>query len=424
MANFDSPGAGLSRGLRAGFAISGARKDRELEANKQKQEEAEAALQRINDAGDEAREMAVNNVSTLATHAGEAAAKGAAPEQLQKIRQAAFASAMTYGNFLEESKAFAEQSGNIDSSIIPSGKDFVDQQMSLYDAEVQSSSIDDFEILSPEAIAKEIPQLENTDAIVQRNKATGKIELLFPSGGSESTIAERIRLLTPLMGEERATLVATTAAVVVTDPVTGISGVINKGTGDQIGPTIEPPAAPAEETTVIPDDIKTSAATGVKGIVINVANTVRDAFGMGLQDPEAQDATDALTTIQTLTSLHLLQEISGRDTDGLRKRLDKLTVTPNSFFQGEERSKNRLQDTQQVLQGEIDRMENQLKTEIDPATRIKLQNNIPQIKRLRDAYGTLVTGFDIEEEEVEVDVEGERLLDKHAPIAGSKKVDE
>ncbi len=407
-------GGGLSSGLRR-------LQDRRERKKAGEQESQQAGAEKLAESIKESEASTLERQEQILAEREKAVQGGATtPEQLQSFDQAAFANLDMHAEFLEELKANGEALG-VDMSAL-SGQRFLDQNTPVIQSAIDASGFqkeEGFEILSPEAIAREIPQLENTDAIVQRNKATGKIELLFPSGGNESTIAERIRLLTPLMGEDRATLVATTAAVVVTDPVTGISGVINKGTGDQIGPTIEPPAAPAEETTVIPDDIKTSAATGVKGMVINVANTVRDAFGMGLQDPEAQDATDALTTIQTLTSLHLLQEISGRDTDGLRKRLDKLTVTPNSFFQGEERSKNRLQDTQQVLQGEIDRMENQLKTEIDPATKIKLQNNIPQIKRLRDAYGTLVTGFDKEEEEV--DVEGERLLDKHAPIAGSKK---
>ncbi|KKK55553.1 hypothetical protein LCGC14_3073380, partial [marine sediment metagenome] len=309
----------------------------------------------------------------------------------------------------------------IDMSAI-SGQKFLDQNTPVIQSAIDASGFqkeEGFEILSPEAIAKELPQLANTGAIVQRNKADNKIELLFSPGDDESTIAERIRVLTPLVGKDRATLVAAGAASVVTDPITGVSSVVNKGTGEQIGPPIEPAAAQEPEVPIIPDDIETGSATGVKGIVTNVANTLRDAFGLGLQDPEAQDATDALITIQTLTSLHLLQEISGRDTDGLRKRLDRLTVTANSFFQGEERSKNRLEDTEQMLRGELDRMENQLKTEIDPATRIKLQNNIPQIERLRDAYENLIKGFDIEEEEVDPEIEA--LLDKHAPLETEKE---
>ena len=411
---------GAGGGLASGIRSVRDRKEREgVRAQEKQKADAEQIFQQIKDS----ETATLERQETLLASRNEAVEGDATPEQLQEFDKALFANLDMHAEQLEHFNANGSALG-VDMSAL-SGQRFLDQNTPVIQSAIDASGFqkeEGFEILSPEAIEKELPQLANTGAIVQRNKDTGKIELLFSSGDDESTIAERIRLLTPLIGKDRATLVSTGAAAVVTDPITGISAVINKGTGEQIGPPIEPFAEPTEETPVIPDDIKTGAATGIKGIATNVANILLDAADMGLLDPEAQDATDALTTIQTLTSLHLLQEISGRDTDGLRKRLDKLTVTPNSFFQGEERSKNRLEDTQQVLQGEIDRMENQLKTEIDPATRIKLQNNIPQIKRLRDAYGTLVTGFDVEEEEV--DVEGERLLDKHAPIAGSKKVDE
>ena len=405
-------GGGLARGIRSV-------RDRKEREGVRAQEKQQAEAGKFSETIKESEASTLERQEQILAEREKAVQGGATQEQLQSFDQAAFANLDMHAEFLEDIRANGEALG-VDMSAL-SGQGFLDQNTPVIQSAIDASGFqkeEGFEILSPEAIAKEIPQLADTDAIVQRNKANGKIELLFPSSGDESTIAERIRLLTPLVGEDRATLVATTAAAVVTNPIDGTSAVINKGTGEQIGPPIEPIEPPAETTPVIPTDVATASATGVKGIVTNVANTLRDAFGMGLQDPEAQDATDALTTIQTLTSLHLLQQISGRDTDGLRKRLDKLTVTPNSFFQGEEKSKNRLEDTRQVLQGELDRMQNQLKTEIDPKTRVELQNNIPQIERLRDAYDSLVTGFDKEEEEA--DPELEALLDKHAPIEEEK----
>ena len=415
MPNF--PSGGAARGLKAGLAIRESRKNRESDAQQKRAESFKTA-------NDEARELAVANVTQFTEFAAQALEKDPSVP-LDDFRKGAQSAAMAYGQNLELYRRQAQELGE-DPSVIPSGRDFVDQQMALFDAAVQSASIedtsDDFETVSVEELA-ELERVSGAKlpegALVQRS-ADGEINLAFDPTENPSTTEERRRVLLEsgldrpmgeLSAEEIANGIAGGRFSFGVNPITK-EMFIKDLTGQEIARApIE--TAPKEEVPVIPTGIATGSATGVKGIVTNVANTLRDAFGMGLQDPEAQDATDALTTIQTLTSLHLLQEISGRDTDGLRKRLDRLTVSPNSIFQGKERARNRLEDTQQVLQGEIDRMENQLKTEIDPATRIKLQNNIPQIKRLRDAYDSLVKGFDAEEEEV--DEELEDLLNKHAP---------
>ena len=416
MPNF--PSGGAARGLRAGLEIRESRKNRESDEQQKRTESFKKA-------NDEARELAIGNASQFSELAAQAAAKGATPEQLEEFRKGATSVLMSYGQTLELYRQQAQEVGE-DPSSIPFGRDFVEDQMALFDARVSEASIedtsDDFETVSVEELA-ELERVSGAKlpegALIQRS-SDGEISLAFDPTENPSTIEERRRLLLEsgldrpmgeLSAEEIANGIAGGRFSFGVNPITK-EMFIKDLTGQEIArESID--LTPKEEVPVIPTGITTGSATGAKGIVINVANTLRDAFGMGLQDPEAQDATDALTTIQTLTSLHLLQEISGRDTDGLRKRLDRLTVSPNSIFQGKERARNRLEDTQQVLQGEIDRMENQLKTEIDPKTRIKLQNNIPQIKRLRDAYDGLVKGFDAEEEEV--DEELEDLLNKHAP---------
>ncbi|KKK73063.1 hypothetical protein LCGC14_2897600, partial [marine sediment metagenome] len=341
---------------------------------------------------------------------------GAKPEQIESTRTVVGQIVDSYVGRIAQLQGFAVEQGQ-DPSQFDELMQFGEQQKQLFEESVSAAQLqredtsEDFETVPPEEVAKlGFPE----GAIVQRGP-DNQVSLTFDPSTSLSAFQEKVDALTPFVGEEFAVGIAAGRFAVSTNPITNESVVLDKATGEQVG-EVKPTPEPTAETPIIPTDIKTSAATGVKGIVINIANTLRDAFGMGLQDPEAQDATDALTTIQTLTSLHLLQEISGRDTDGLRKRLDKLTVAPNSFFQGEERSKNRIEDTQQVLQGEIDRMNNQLKTEIDPATRIKLQNNIPQIERLRDAYASLLAGFDKEEEEEEIDPAVKAALDEFAPI--------
>ena len=418
---FESAGGGGARGLRSS-------KQRGLEKRQLEQEELEAGANRLAEAVSNSETQTTESAKMILTEITKAATGGATPEQLEPFSQAYMAILDKHGALLEEINASGEAAG-IDMTGFTGAQDFKERFIPLLEATLQSAPFVSQEV---ETISvEELSELERVSgaklpegALVQRSP-DGEVSLAFDPTENPSTIEERRRTLLAsgldrpmgeLSAEEIANGIAGGRFSFGVNPITKEMFLKDLAGQEIARAPIEPTT---EETPIIPTDIATGSATGVKGIVTNVANTLRDAFGLGLQDPEAQDATDALITIQTLTSLHLLQEISGRDTDGLRKRLDRLTVTANSFFQGEERSKNRLEDTEQMLRGELDRMENQLKTEIDPATRIKLQNNIPQIERLRDAYENLIKGFDIEEEEVDPEIEA--LLDKHAPLETEKE---
>ena len=49
---------------------------------------------------------------------------------------------------------------------------------------------------------------------------------------------------------------------------------------------------------------------------------------------------------------------------------------------------------------------------------MKLQTKLQKVERLRDAYESLLNGF--EDKEEEIDPELEALLDKHAPLEEEK----
>ena len=412
MPTFDSPGAGLSRGIRTGAAILDARKGRELEADKQQQEEATAALKRIEDAAAKAQEMAVENVSTLSTHAASAAEKGATPEQLEQMRRAAQAAAMTYGEFLEESKAFAEKSG-IDPNLIPSGRDFVEQQLALYDAAVSSASIedtsDDFETLSPEDVA----ELGFPDGAIVQRGPDNKITLTFDPTQDKSLSAfkEKVDALTPFVGEEMAVGIAGGRFAVSTNPITNESVVLDKATGEVVG-EVKTPAVPTETPPVVTPGTDPTEAVGGAGFLKNAANIVTDAIGQGAAFEDTQQATTALNVIQQQTKLTLQVVIKGRPAKDIREGLKKLTVTPNSIFQGEARAKSSLEGTKRMIDNEIVRMENMLDTELSPKDRGDITNNLSSLKEISRSHQDLIDAFD---EEEEVDPELEELLNKHAP---------
>ena len=541
MANFDSPGAGLARGLRSGLAIGDSINQRKVEADEREKAEATAAIQKVEDAAEKARESAVNNVSMIAGYARDAAAKGALPEQIEKFRQAALASAMSYGQFLEEARATAANS-KIDPSAIPSGRDFVDRQMALFDAGVQSASIEDtsgdfttltpeqkaaagfaeddprviqagpderlspvsqptrdpasaaadqfvtlpdekavalgfptgtivqeqsngklitsfspggedskttFETLSPEEV---VEQGFTPGSIVQRD-SNGKLHITFgskePEGGGEftllsdeevaeagfpvgavvergpnkqvtlkfdptedeSAIAERVALLTPFVGDEAAVGIATGRFAVSTNPITNESVVLDKATGDPVGDPI--PAPPPEVVPpIVETDVDLGAALGGEGVFKNVVNVLTDAIGAGATFEDTQASTTALNTLQQKTKLSLQAAIPGRPATDIREDILKLTVTPNSLVTGPDRAKSKFQGVVQLVDSEITRMQNMLKTPLSPEDQGALKGNISELESLKAAYSQLIESFDVEED---VDAEMEADLDFFAP---------
>ena len=406
MGRFDSAGAGAARGIRAGFAIGEAKKSRESDEQKERDKRFKAA----NDELLEASEEGVTFFGDLAVSAAE---KGASEEQQLEFRNGAQASAMGYAGFLKEQRRKLEELGE-DPSAVPDPVAYVERQMARFDARAAEASIEDtsedFETLSPEETAKlGFPE----GAIVQRGP-DNKVTLTFDPTDDESVTAERIRLLEPFVGEERAVGIATNRFVVSTNAITNESVVLDIATGEPVGEKLEP-LPEADVPSIIPEDIDTNVATGIPGAVKNAVNLIKDAVGAGVQFPKAQEATEALNSIQVLTTTKLQAAVPGRPSVFLLEQFKGLTVTPNSIFQGEDRSKTRLEQTRRLLDGEIQRMEQEvLPLELDPKTRVETQLNLSMMKRLRDAYDGLLKGFD-EDEDSDIDPEIKKLLDKHAP---------
>ena len=403
MPNFSKPN--VTGAIAAGFQIGSGIKDRESAEDEKKKQETLDAFQRIEDAAKISREMAITNVATLSGHAGEAAGKGATPEQLNEMRKAAQAIATDYAGFLEEARAFAKESGTIDPNIIPSGKAFVDQQMSIFDAAVQSASIQDESqqvvTLSPEEIKELSPELPE-GSIVQR-AADGKITLTFNPSDDPSTLQEEFDFLTEGAGIDPAIASGIVAQLyaVTYDPITREAFVMNKATGERVG-DVPPPVEPTEAPPVVPEDIDPASATGVSGFGANILNTITDAIGQGAVAEDNLEATTAMNVVQQQTKLLMQAVVPGRPAKDIREGLALLTVTPNSIFQGEARAKSRMEATKRWLDTEIARMETMLAGKVSPTDQSTLSGNLGPLQEMSKSYETLIAAFGEEELDPEI----------------------
>ena len=126
MGRFDSVGAGLSRGVSAGAAIGFAAKDR-------KAAEQEAQNKSFKEAADALKLESENGVKEAGEALVEAIAEGASPEQQAPFRELAVASAVRYGNFLQEQRLRLEQMGE-DPNVVPDPTEYVERQLAFFDA--------------------------------------------------------------------------------------------------------------------------------------------------------------------------------------------------------------------------------------------------------------------------------------------------
>lgn len=269
------------------------------------------------------------------------------------------------------------------------------------------------ETLSPD----EATELGFPEGAVVQRQSDGKLTLAFNPSQSESALQERVAAL-QLSGIEDEALALGIAAgryVVSVNAITDERVVMDIATGQPVGEVEPPPpVSPEESFSLIPEDIETSIATGGPGVLRNVANFLSGAVNAGEVFPRAAEATEALKAIQTLTTTTLQAEVPGRPSNFLLERLEGLTVKPNSIFQGDERAKTRLEQTQRLIENEINRLENRvLPLELPPNIRVETQLNLGQLKDLNNAYTTLLGGFQSGEEEVDPEVQS--LLEKYAP---------
>jgi len=180
------------------------------------------------------------------------------------------------------------------------------------------------------------------------------VEMAASEGASPAVWQQkRDAMIAGGMDADTATNIATGRWVTSRNPISGQADIIDKATGRKIGE-----AAPAEEAapapTTVPADVSYGAALGGEGLISGMANTVADAIGMDLPAPQAERASQALKNLQTRTATILQSSIPGRPSNYLMQQFEGLTVTPGSLFQGEQRSKERLGQTRDLIRRAID----------------------------------------------------------------------
>ena len=155
------------------------------------------------------------------------------------------------------------------------------------------------------------------------------------------------------------------------------------------------PPDPAQPTAVSPS-VDASAATGGSGVFLGAANTVADAFGLNMPAPAVEKATQALNNIRVATITLLQEAVPGRPSNYLMKQLEQLAVKPGSLFQSDQRALERLNQTRNMLNIEVDRVEREVLKNPKAFTNAqvsKSRENHGALRQLRNEYDQLIKTF-------------------------------
>ena len=160
----------------------------------------------------------------------------------------------------------------------------------------------------------------------------------------------------------------------------------------------EPAAAPAKRPA--PGGLPTltegfEEGTGAGGFLKSTINTITDAVGAGLQFPQAEQAKQALNTMQTRTMLELAAMMPGKPSNLIRERLESIAVTPASVFEGDERALTKLVQTRGYIgellgeaQDILDNPQNYSPKEVAAA-----RAGRSTVRNLYEAYGHIINNW-------------------------------
>lgn len=396
-----------------------------------RRERKDAQKQAFQQAMQKDRETAVNESLEFASIAERAAETGqVTPEQFEQFQVGSLQALQRHASTLDQNRQLAVQQlenapkrkrEELAAKVaqLPTGEKFINEQLPMLESRFQAAQAraeqamqeqQQVETLEPEQ-ATELGFPEG--AIVQK-EPDGTLSLAFDPSESMSSLQERVAAImaSGVEDEERALGIASGRYQVSVNPTTNERVVFDLATGEPIGNAL-PERDPSAVPSMLPDNIDSSLSTGFPGAFRNVVNILGDAAGAGTAFPRAQEATEALSSLQLFTTTTMQAEVPGRPSNFLLERLENLTVSPNSLLQGEDRSRTRLEQTQRLIDGEIARLENDvLPLELPPNTRVETQLNLTQLKRLSEAYEGVIGSFD---QTGEVDSELQELLDRYAP---------
>lgn len=156
--------------------------------------------------------------------------------------------------------------------------------------------------------------------------------------------------------------------------------------------------APAAQVgaTAIPPGVQGAAATGGSGFFGGIANTAADMIGMRMPLPEVEQASQALKNLKIQTITMAQDAVPGRPSNYLMQQLEKLAVEPGSLFMADQRAHVRLQQTRDMLQQEVSRMQREIlerPQQFTTAVLAKTRNSFGQLRQLIGEYDRVITSF-------------------------------
>ncbi|UTS79761.1 hypothetical protein [Phaeobacter piscinae] len=143
----------------------------------------------------------------------------------------------------------------------------------------------------------------------------------------------------------------------------------------------------------MPEGVDFSDATGAPGFISQLGNTISDALGTGLIAPNNERATQAMENLSTNTMVTLADGVAGKPSNFLLQEFQKLSSTPNSVWQGEGRTRERLNQTRSMLEQAIMMNQDVANTSETATMRSKARANIARLSRLLSDYDVVIDSF-------------------------------
>lgn len=166
-------------------------------------------------------------------------------------------------------------------------------------------------------------------------------------------------------------------------------------------PTPDGGLATDPSRSAMPKGVDFNEATGVSGAISNIANTLTDAVGAGLIDPGNERATQAMQNLSTNTMVTLAGGVAGRPSNFLLERFEQIASQPNSIWQGQGRTKEKLNQTRALIEQAILMNQDVLATSETAATRSEARANVARLSRLLSDYDVVIGSFGAREDDSE-----------------------
>ncbi len=389
----------VSRGARAGAMVAQGSRALNIREKELSESSMQARAKQMSDMMAEDRKAALEQADMFTKAAVEMRANGMIDtEEYQRTVKGIEASLMGHAVRRQQIAEAAGMAGMPDEMVVGlGGGTFMDDYLPMYQSILEASPTGpEVTTLTPD----EVSQFGFPEGSVVQKSSDGGVELVFDPTKKPGALQERVNALMASGADEAmAQGIAAGRFKVVIDPVDRKAYVFDLVEQKRIGEMAPPQDGEGGINLpgLVPDDMQTDQAVGLPGAVNQAMNTVFAMFNADLPNPEAQEAANALQTLQTYTSITMQAEVPGRPSVMLMQKLDQLSVQPNSPFEGAPKARSRLNQTKQVIDNEVARMELMLGQNLVAAKDLpETENNLLQLKQLSRAYDTMISGLEPE----------------------------